>query len=138
MASVQPRLHRGGDVDEDVLVLVRRDERDAGGYGRSERRGEVGGDCALGPGAVDVVHIKAASRGDRIDVELEGGLGDVGASVSGGNRRQIELNVSRLRTLDVEQRFGTVVRGWICSISVGIGAGRKLAVGRRTRQQNQT
>src|SRR5208337_1249351 len=110
-----------------VLVLVFRGERDAGGDCGSERRSVAGIDRALGPGAVDVIHVEAARRGYGIDVELERGLGDVGAGVAGGDRRQIELNVSGLRALNIEYGFRTEVRGGSGRVGVGIAAGRKLA-----------
>jgi hypothetical protein len=136
--SAQPCLHRWGDVDEDVLVFVRRGERDGGGNGGSQGWGVAGVDPPLRPRAVDVDHIKAARRAHRIHIDLQRGLGNVGAGVTGGDRREVELNVSRLRgALDVEHRLGAVVRGGRRGVSVRIGAGRKLAVCRRTRQQNQ-
>src|SRR5580658_11079014 len=109
--STQPRLHRRRDVHQDVLVLVFRGERDARGNGGSERWRVAGIDRALGPCAIDVVNVEAARGGYSVDIEFESGLGDVGAGVAGGNRRQIELNERRLRTFDIEQRLGAVVRG---------------------------
>jgi hypothetical protein len=52
------------------------------------------------------------------------------SAVAGGNRGQIKLDVSRLRgALDVEQRFGAVVRGGIGRVGIGVAAGSKLRAG---------
>ena len=137
-SSAQPRLHRRRHVDEDELVLIGGGERHAGGNGRSQRRSVAGFEGALGPRAVDVVHVKAAGRGHGIEVEFERGLGDIGAGVAGRDRRQVELNERSLRALDIEQRLGAVVGGGGGRVGVGIADGRKLAISRRTRQQGQS
>jgi len=82
-SPAQPCLHRRGDVDENVLVLVSDGERHAGGDRGSERRRQVCSERVLRPRAVDVVHVKAACGRHRIDVELQSRLGDVGAAVVG-------------------------------------------------------
>ena len=46
-APIQPRLHRLGDVDQDVLVLVRRGDADVRGNCRSKRWRIAGIDRAL-------------------------------------------------------------------------------------------
>ena len=97
--STQPGLYCRGDVDEDVLVLVRACERDAGGDCRPERRRVARVNRILGPGPVHVIHVEATRGRHRIHVKLQGCLGDIGARVAGRDRRQIELNLGRLRTL---------------------------------------
>jgi hypothetical protein len=126
--SAQPGLHCRGDVDEDVLVLVRACERDAGAACRPERRRVARVNRILGPGPVHVIHIEATRGRDRIHVKLQRCLGDVGARVAGRDRRQIELNAGSLRTLNIEQRLGTIVRCRIGGVRVGIRARSKLTI----------
>ena len=77
---------------------------------RSGRRSIAGVDRILRPGAVDVVHIEAARCRHGIDIELQRCLADAGR---GRNRRQIEFNVTDLRSTDIEQISCPVIRGRI-------------------------
>ena len=136
LAAAQPRLHRRSDVDQDELVLVRRGDIDIRSDGRAQRRRIAAVNRVLRPGAVDVVDVEAARRGDGIDVEFQGRLADAGRS---RDRRQIELNVSDLRgAIDVEQELGAIVGGGRRRVGIAVGAGRDLRVGRTPQEHQQT
>ena len=136
LAAVQPCLHGRGDIDQDVLVLIRRRDTDVRGNRCSERRRIARVNLALRPGAVDVINVEAARRGDGIDVELQRGLADTSRR---GNRAQIELNVSGLRgAINIECLLSSVVSRRIGGVGVGIAERRDLGVGRTPQEDEQT
>src|SRR5450755_1026592 len=85
LASIQPCLQRGRDVDVDIIVDITAAQRHAGGNRCAKSRSEVRGDGFLRPGAIYEIDIEAACARYGIDVEFQRGLGDIAARVASGN-----------------------------------------------------
>ncbi len=129
LGSIQPRLHGRGDVDDDVILGIRRGDVFAGGDEASEGGGIAECDGLFRPGAGDVVDIERATASHAIEVELQGSLSDVGAGVAGGDRRQVKLNVGRLRSaVYIQITIATVVLGRSQTAGGGVGARRNLRI----------
>jgi len=78
-----------------------------------------------------------AGGGHGVDVVLQRGLGDIGAGVTGGDRRQIELNVSGLRVFHVERSLGAVVGGGRSGVGIRVAAGVSWAWPTQTSRETE-
>ena len=138
LRAVKPCVHGRGHINDDVIALRCFAKWNACGDGCSQCRRQCGRDGLLRPGAGDVVHVEASRRGDCVHIELQTCLCDISAGVAGGDRGQIELDVTDLGgTLDVQSSGSSELRRRERGVGVRVGFGCLLGERGNSKQRRQ-